>query len=73
LNDRPIAPNPPIPSTSITGSATDHATSSQTPGRIRNTNPRKIPTTSRIVSHSVAPRRPAANDSDARADVSRWR
>ena len=53
----------------MTGNATDHAIISHMPGTISAMKAPISPSTSRIVSHSVAPARPAAKRSDSRTSV----
>src|SRR5918994_772077 len=70
LNDRPRAPKPRVPSISRTGTATDHATYSHTPGAMHATNPSSTITPWIRVSHSSEPSRRKPKRSDARQSVS---
>src|SRR5512132_1833298 len=70
LNDRPSARKPRVPSISSTGTATDHATYSHTPGAMQAANASSTITPWMSVSHSSAPRRRKPNRNDSRQSVS---
>src|SRR6059058_4217379 len=70
LNDRPRARNPRAPSISSTGTATDHATYSHTPGTMHAAKANSTITPWMSVSHSSDPSRRKPNRNDPRQSVS---
>jgi hypothetical protein len=70
LNDRPSAPKPRVPSISSTGTATDHATYSHTPGATQAAKPSSTITPWISVNHSSEPSRRKPNRNDAAQSVS---